>query len=92
MTKTELVGVLAEKLEDCSKKRAAEFIDAFIEVVGKNLAEGKTVHLTGFGSFEVRQRAARKGHNPRNPQQVVDIPAKNVPVFHAGKTLRESVK
>ena len=45
----------------------------------------------GFGTFEVRNRAARKGRNPQNPEEVIDIPAKKVPAFRAGKMLKEAV-
>ena len=56
------------------------------------LAKGDKVQLVGFGTFEVRERAARQGRNPQDPEKVIEIPAKNAPVFRPGKGLKEAVE
>ena len=55
------------------------------------LVNGEKVQLVGFGTFETRERAARQGRNPRDPQQVINIPASKAPVFKAGKVLKEAI-
>ena len=57
----------------------------------ESLAKDEKVQLVGFGTFEVRDRKAREGRNPRNPEEVIKIPASKAPVFRAGKALKESV-
>jgi DNA-binding protein HU-beta len=88
MNKAELVSSIAEKSE-LTKKDAEAALNGFIKSVEESLAEGEKVQLVGFGTFEVRQRKAREGRNPRNPQEVIKIPASNAPVFKAGKSLKE---
>ncbi|MGI6168176.1 MAG: HU family DNA-binding protein [Christensenellales bacterium] len=90
MNKTELIAVVAEKAE-ISKKEAEKTVSAFVEAVGEALAKGEKVQLVGFGTFEVRQRAARKGLNPLTKQEI-DIPASKAPAFKAGKALKERVQ
>ena len=90
MNKQELIEVLAEKT-DKTKKEAGEFLNAFIETVGDALENEDKIQLIGFGTFETKVRAARVGRNPKNPEQKIDIPAKVVPVFKAGKALKEKV-
>jgi DNA-binding protein HU-beta len=90
MNKAELVSSIAEKSE-LTKKDAEAALNGFIKSVEESLAEGEKVQLVGFGTFEVRQRKAREGRNPRNPQEVIKIPASNAPVFKAGKSLKEIV-
>ena len=88
MTKAELVEFVREKT-NLRKVDAANAVAAMLEGVKDTLQkQGKIV---GFGTFEVRQRSARTGRNPQDPSKTVHIPAKKVPVFKAGKLLREAV-
>ena len=90
MNKAELVAAVAEKAE-LSKKDAAEAIDAVLATITDALKNDDKVQVVGFGTFEVRQRAARKGKNPQTGA-VVDIPAAKVPAFKAGKALKDAIK
>lgn len=92
MNKTELTAAIAERLNKTSKKETEEFLNAFTEIVTETLQEGDKIQITGFGTFETRERAARKGRNPRHPEQEIEIPATITPVFKAGTTLKNSVK
>ena len=83
MNKTELVASVAEKAE-LSKKDAEKAVAAMLESVEEALKAGDKVALVGFGTFEVKERAARTGKNPRTGE-AVKIPAARVPVFKAGK-------
>ena len=80
MNKAELVSRMAEKSE-LTKKEAEMALNALMESIQEALVSGDKVQLVGFGTFETRERAARKGRNPRNPQQEIDIPASKAPVF-----------
>ncbi len=90
MNKAELVSSIAEK-GNLTKKDAESALNAFMKSVEETLVKGEKVQLVGFGTFEVRQRKAREGRNPRNPEQVIEIPASKAPVFKAGKSLKEAV-
>ena len=74
-----------------SKKQTTEIVDAFLDNIADALTKGEKVQLVGFGCFEVRKRVARVGRNPQTKKEIT-IPATNVPVFKAGKVLREKVK
>ena len=89
MNKSELIANVAEK-SGLSKKAATEAVEAVLASISEALAEGEKVTLVGFGTFEVRQRAARKGINPSTGEPI-DIPATQVPAFRAGKGLRDVV-
>ena len=89
MDKAELVAAIAAKTGD-TKKGAEASVNAFVEVITDALAKGDKVQLVGFGSFEVRKRAARKGRNPRTKEEI-KIPASKAPVFKAGKALKDLV-
>ncbi len=89
MNKSELVEAVHAKLGG-TKRAAEEAVNAFVEVVTKELAKGERVQLVGFGTFEVRHRAARKGRNPQTGEEM-RIPASKAPVFKAGKHLKEVV-
>ena len=89
MTKTELMNAVAEKT-GFSKKDADKAVSAVLEAITDALTSGEKVQLVGFGSFEVKSRAARTGRNPRT-KEVVEIPASKVPVFKAGKALKDAV-
>lgn len=90
MNKAELVAKMAE-MSGLTKKDAETALNSFMETVEATLVEGGKVQLVGFGTFDVRERKPRKGRNPRNPEQVIDIPASKAPVFKAGKTLKEKI-
>ena len=90
MNKAELINAVADKA-GLSKKDAEAAINTTLDVISQALAEGDKVQLVGFGAFEVRQRSARKGRNPHDPDKVIDIPATTVPVFKPGKALKDSV-
>ena len=89
MNKKELVAALAEKSE-VTKKDAEKILDAFVEVVGSELAKGEKIQMVGFGTFEVRERAERTGINPQT-KQTIKIAASKNPVFKAGKALKDTV-
>ena len=90
MNKTELIAEIAAKAE-LSKKDAEKALNAFVESVTEGLKKGEKVVLVGFGSFETKKRAARKGKNPQTGA-VIDIPAATVPAFKVGKGLKDAVK
>ena len=90
MNKAELITNMAEK-SGLTKKDAENALNAFLGTVMEALATGERVQLVGFGTFEVRHRKAREGRNPRNPEEVIQIPASKAPVFRAGKTLKDTV-
>ncbi len=87
MNKTELVDSMAEK-SGLTKKDSEKALSALIESVEEALVSNDKVQLIGFGSFEVKQRAARKGRNPQTMEEI-DIPESRVPAFKAGKELRD---
>ena len=89
MNKSDLVAAMAAKTGD-TKKSAEETLNAFVDVVTEALVKGDKVQLVGFGTFEVRQRAARKGRNPQTKEEI-KIPASKAPVFKAGKALKDLV-
>jgi len=89
MNKTELVNSIAAK-SGLNKKNSEAALNAFIESVEEALKNGDKVVLVGFGTFEVRKRAARKGRNPQTKEEIT-IPASNAPVFKAGKGLKDKV-
>lgn len=89
MNKTELIAAVAEKA-GMSKKDADKAVNAFVEAVVEAVAAGDKVQMVGFGTFEVRNRAARIGRNPRTKQEI-KIPASKLPVFKAGKSFKEAV-
>ncbi|ANZ58158.1 DNA-binding protein [Fructilactobacillus lindneri] len=88
--KAELVDDVA-KSTGLTKKDATAALDAVFDAIQDQLAKGERVQLIGFGSFEVRERAARKGRNPQTGKEI-EIPASKVPAFKPGKALKEAVK
>lgn len=86
MNKAELIAAIAAKTGE-TKKNAEATVNAFVDVVTDTLVKGDKVQLVGFGSFEVRKRAARKGRNPQTKEEI-KIPASKAPVFKAGKALK----
>ena len=89
MNKTELVAAVAEK-SGLTKKDTEKVLNTFVETVTETLKGGDKVQLIGFGTFEVRERAARVGRNPSTHQEIT-IPASKAPVFKAGKALKDSM-
>ena len=89
MNKADLIAAIAAKTGD-TKKVAEASVNAFVDVVTETLKKGEKVQLVGFGSFEVRKRAARKGRNPQTKEEI-KIPASKAPVFKAGKALKDLV-
>ena len=89
MNKTELIAAVAEKA-DLSKKDAEAAITATVDAITEALTQGEKVQLVGFGSFEVKTRAARVGRNPRTGEEIPISEAK-LPVLKAGKALKDAV-
>jgi DNA-binding protein HU-beta len=89
LNKAELVGSVADKAE-VTKKDAEKVTSAVFDVIEEALAKGDKVQLVGFGTFEVRARAARTGRNPQTGEEI-QISATRVPAFRAGKALRDSI-
>ena len=89
MNKAELVAAVAEKTA-LSKKDSEKAVNAAFETITAALVGGDKVQLVGFGAFEVKERNARIGRNPKSKEEV-QIPASRVPVFKAGKALKDSV-
>ena len=89
MNKNDLVQAVAVEA-NLSKADAARAVDAVLSSVGKALKQGDTVALVGFGTFQVKERAARTGRNPRTGEEIKIAASKN-PVFQAGKALKDAV-
>lgn len=89
MNKSELIAQVAEKT-GLTKRAAGDSVEAVLSAIQEALQKGEKVTLVGFGTFEVRNRAARKGVNPATGA-TIDIPESKVPAFKAGKALKEAV-
>lgn len=89
MTKEELIKAMSQK-SGLTKKNCEKALNTLTEVITETLAKGEKIQLVGFGSFEVRQRAERKARNPQTRKEII-IPATKVPVFKAGKMLKQAV-
>lgn len=89
MNKVELIAQIAEK-SGLSKKDAEKALAATVDAITEAVSNGDKVQLVGFGSFEVKQREARVGRNPKT-KEAIEIPAARVPVFKAGRALKEAV-
>ncbi|WP_323972502.1 nucleoid-associated protein HU-beta [Aeromonas hydrophila] len=89
MNKSQLIDKIADGA-DISKAAAGRALDAFIDAVGEALKDGDQVALVGFGTFAVRERAARSGRNPQTGA-TIEIAAGKVPAFKAGKALKDAV-
>ena len=87
MNKTTLIAKIAEKSE-LNKKQAEAALNAFTETIVEALKEGEKVQLMGFGTFEIKERAARVGRNPRTGE-ATNIEAKKIPTFKAGKGFKD---
>ncbi len=89
MTKAELIALVSEKA-DLTKKDADKAVSAVIDAITETLISGEKVSLVGFGTFEVKERAERMGHNPQTGEAMV-IAASKAPVFKAGTALKNAV-
>ena len=89
MNKKDLVAKLAEDA-GTTKKDAEAVLNSFMDTVGEVLANGDKISLVGFGTFETSERSARKGRNPQTGKEI-DIPAKTLPKFKAGKSLKDKI-
>ena len=89
MNKAELIAAVAEKAE-LSKKDAEKAVKALTDVISEELVKGEKIQLVGFCTFEVSERAAREGRNPKSGE-VMNIPASKTPKFKAGKALKDMV-
>ena len=89
MKKLQLIDAVSAKAQ-LTKKDAAAAVDAVLDVIAEALASGDDVKVTGFGGFEVKERAAREGRNPKTGEKVA-IPASKYVSFSAGSTLKEKV-
>lgn len=91
MNKIELIDKLADKA-GLGKKQAEDALNGLTGIITEYLKNGQEVTITGFGTFSAKHRAARKGVNPQNPTEKMDIPAVTVPKFKAGKALKDALK
>ena len=89
MNKSDFINAITEKT-DLSKASATQVLDVVLETVTNSLQDGESVTLPGFGTFTVKERAARTGRNPRTGE-VIEIAAARVPSFKAGKSLKDAV-
>lgn len=89
MNKAELVGQIASKT-GMTKKDTEPIVSALLDTIQATLKDGNKVQLVGFGTFEVRDRAARKGRNPQTGKDI-EIPASRIPAFKPGKVLKDSI-
>lgn len=90
MTKEEMIAIMSQQSR-ISKRQAAEALQAFMNEITGQLKKGKKVSFAGFGTFTVSKRKARTGRNPQTGA-IIEIPATKVPVFRAGKHLRQAVR
>lgn len=90
MNKSELINSLSEETT-FSKKDVSRVLDTLTRIIERTLKKGEKVSITGFGSFWISRRPARKGINPATKERI-DLPEVNVPRFKAGKNLRETVR
>lgn len=89
MNKADIIGAVAEKA-GISKKDSEKAVNSFVDIISEALVNGDKVQLVGFGGFEVKDRAARIGRNPRTKESI-EIPASRTPVFKPGKALKDAV-
>lgn len=90
MNKSELVYEVTNRLV-VTRKEAEDVIDCFLDLIAENLANGDKVVLSGFGTFEIRNRVSRSGVNPRTGERI-DIPCQKTPAFKVGKILKDKLR
>ena len=91
MNKAKLIEEVASKTK-LTKKQAEEILETMLELITDSLKKGEEVILTGFGTFSAKKRHARKGVNPQNPKEKIDIPEVTIPKFKSGKALKDALK
>ena len=89
MNKSNLISAVAES-SGLSKKDTEKAVNALLDIIAQTLKDGEKVQLIGFGSFETKERSERKGRNPQTKEEII-IPASKVPVFKAGKALKDFI-
>ena len=90
MNKNEIINVIWERT-GLQKKDCVAVVDAFLELIPEKLSMNDDIRIVGFGTFSVRERAERTGINPRT-KEMIKLPASKVPVFKAGKKMKESIQ
>lgn len=90
MTKNQLIEKVAKKA-NLTKRASADAVNSIFELIRDNLTRGEKTVITGFGTFLIRSRAARKGRNPQTGA-IIDLPRKKLPSFAAGKTIKRLIK
>lgn len=90
MNKTELIQRVTIET-GLKRPQASLAVDTILTIIQQTLQNGENVQLIGFGTFEVRERAAREGRNPQTGESII-LPARKIPAFKAGKTLKEAIK
>jgi len=90
MNKTDLIASVAE-ISGFTKKDSEVAVNAFVAAIEQGLKKGEKIALVGFGTFDVKTRAARIGRNPRTKEEI-KIPASKLPSFKAGKALKDAIK
>jgi DNA-binding protein HU-beta len=91
MNKAALIEAVASKTK-LTKKQVEEVLETSLDTIMENLQKGQEVVLTGFGTFSAKTRHARKGVNPQNPSERIDVPEVIVPKFKSGKALKDALK
>ena len=91
MSKQDIINMIANSAS-ITKRAAADALECLVKTITGELKKGRTVTVTGFGTFRINKRQARMGVNPRNPSQKISIPAMKVPSFKSGKTLKDAVR
>ncbi len=91
INKQELIDSVTDQTR-LPRRDVEEIINSFLELMIEKLSMDETLNLSGFGKFEVRERKGRRGVNPRNPNQEIQVPSVRVAKFRPGKTLKEAVK
>ena len=91
MNRHELIAELAYRM-GITKKMSGEMLEHTVDIITEQLNKGNDVTVTGFGTFKATHRKARKGVNPQNPSERIDIPAMKLPSFRAGKTFKDRLR
>lgn len=91
INKQELIDSVTDQTR-LPRRDVEDIVNAFLELMIEKLSMNETLNLSGFGKFEVRERQGRRGVNPRNPTQEIQVPSVRVAKFRPGKTLKEAVK
>lgn len=91
MNKSTLIDSIVEQT-GINRKTVEQLIDTLLDTIVKNMQNGNSVNLTGFGKFSPRTRSARMGVDPQNPSQKIQVPTVIVPKFKAGKALKDALK